>query len=314
MSASTYQAMNEKWMQHIQSDDPVLVKNATDAVNDFIRVRLREDSFFDNIIGPVNIPDSELDRQIHTDKPVKIVDKEPNSPAAISIPFGTLPNNVYIRGPKIGVGFDRIVTPRFTKDINELRTYRGIDIRQVLSDNAIKDLSAEKDGKFIQACISILAPSTGAAGETISETGVIQWQEISGGITRETVAEAKKIMTTTPSRLRPATALINQTTAIEFEKWDRTEVGGDLSEEILKRGWAEREWFGMRFIVTIKNDLVPTNSMYLFAAPAYLGKNYVLDDVTMYIRREFYLLEFFAYMTIGGVIGNTAGVARVDFV
>ncbi len=48
--------------------------------------------------------------------------------AAISIPFSTLPMNLYIRGPRYLVMFDRIVTPRFSKDVGELKTW-GMDIR-----------------------------------------------------------------------------------------------------------------------------------------------------------------------------------------
>lgn len=36
----------------------------------------------------------------------------PIASGAISIPFKTLPTNVYIRGPRYKVMFDRIVTPR----------------------------------------------------------------------------------------------------------------------------------------------------------------------------------------------------------
>ena len=96
------------------------------------------------------ITNDELDRQVDTDKPVKVVDKEPDSPAAVSVPFATLPTNIYIKGPRYRVLFDRILTPRFTKDVDELRTWI-MDIRQVLSDNAIKDMLAEEDSKFLSA-------------------------------------------------------------------------------------------------------------------------------------------------------------------
>ena len=69
--------------------------------------------------------------------------------------------NLYIRGPRYLVMMDRIVTPRFTKDVDELRTWI-MDIRQVLSDNAIKDMLAEEDGKFITAVNTALV----AAGST----------------------------------------------------------------------------------------------------------------------------------------------------
>lgn len=291
------------------SVDRGLEKQAQDAVNEYIRVRMREDGFTRRIIPPVQITNDELDRQVDTDKPVKIVDKEPNSPAAISVPFATLPMNRYIRGPRFRVMFDRIMTPRFTKDIDELRTY-DMDIRQILSDNAIKDMLAEEDGKFILTCNSLL----GAAGSTVSETGTIQHRNISGGVTRDTIAEAMKILPQTPSHLNAATILVNNVTIWDVVKWGRDEVGGDLAQELLQRGFAEREIMGVRWIVTIKRDLVPDGSIYMFAEPKFLGKFFVLEDTTMYIDRKAFMLEFFAYQSAGCAIANVAGVGRANFV
>lgn len=147
-SPSSVQVLNEELFSQLET--PGMEKNALDAVNEFTRVRVREDGFYRKIIPPVQVSNDDLDRQVDTDKPVIVVDKEPGSPAAISIPFATLPINVYIRGPRYRVMFDRIVTPRFVKDIDELRTWQ-MDIRQVLSDNAIKDMLAEEDSKFLTA-------------------------------------------------------------------------------------------------------------------------------------------------------------------
>ena len=304
-----YSQANQIWKDKILSNDSSLQKEAADAAGDYIRMKLREDSFFDQIIPPQMVADSELDIQANTDKPHKVVFKEPNSAAAITIPFGQLPIYEYILGDRVAVGFDRITTPRFTKDIDELRTYRDIDIRQVLSDNALKDLSEEKDGKFLQAAGTVV----GTQNTTVGSSGVIQNVGYASPIGRSAVANAKKVMTTTPSRLRPSCALINQTTAIEFEKWQRPEVGGDLSQDILQNGWAERTWFGTRFIVTIKRNLVPDNVIWWFAAPDYFGRNYILNDVVMDVDRRLALLEYTAYMTIGGVIVNTAAVIRSEF-
>src|SRR5262245_30561030 len=106
-----------------QLDDPGMAKNAADSINEFTRTRVRDDGFARRFMPPLSISNDELDRQMHTDKPVKIVDKEPEIPPAISVPFGTLPTNYYIRGPRYMVGFDRILSPRFTKDMSELRTW-----------------------------------------------------------------------------------------------------------------------------------------------------------------------------------------------
>jgi len=288
--------------------DQGLEKTAQDAVNEYIRVRMREDGFTRRILPPVQITNDELDRQVDTDKPVKIVDKEPQSPAAISVPFATLPMNRYIKGPRFRVMFDRIMTPRFTKDIDELRTY-DMDIRQILSDNSIKDMLAEEDGKFIATVNSIL----GSQGATVPETGTVQWRSIAGGITRDTLAEAMKILPQTPNHLNPATALVNNVTIWDIVKFGRDETGGDLSQELLERGFAERELLGIRWIVTIKRDLVPDGTVFYFAEPKFLGKFYVLEDTTMFIDRKAFMLEFFAYESIGAAIANVAAVARADF-
>lgn len=300
--------LNETLFEKLSSRDPIMEKEAIDAVNDFTRIKMREDGFFRRIMPPIPISNDELDRQVNTDKPVKVVDKEPDSPAAISIPFATLPMNLYIRGNRYLVMLDRIVTPRFTKDVDELRTWI-MDIRQVLSDNAIKDILAEEDGKFITAVDTALV----GAGTTLPTSGVAQYEQISGGITRDTLWEAMKVMPNTPFNLEVHTILVNNITIKEVAKFGRDEMGGDLAVDIMKSGFSEQEFMGVRWIVTIKKDLVETNHMYHFSDPKFIGKHFQLEDTTMYIRREAYMLEFFAYETSGGTIGHTGGLAHVEF-
>ena len=300
--------VNQTFLNKIASKDPVMQKEAQDAIDEYTRLVVREDGFLRRILPPMTITDDKLDRQVDTDKPVKIIDKEPFSPAAISVPFGSLPMNRYIRGPRYRIQFDRILGRKFTKDIEELRTYT-MDIRQILSDNMIKDMLAEEDGKFIVAVNSLLV----GAGSTVPETGAVQWQTITGGITRDTVSEAMKIMPRSSGRWNPATIVINQVSIWDFVKWDRLEAGGDLSQKLLETGFAETKMLGLRWIITIKRDLVPDGTVFMFAEPKALGKLYILEDVTMYVDRRAFMLEFFPYSCLGGAIGNVSGVARADF-
>ena len=148
----------------------------------------------------------------------------------------------------------------------------------------------------------------------VPTSGVSQWQSISGGITRDTVVDAFKIMPRTPSHLEVHTVLINNVTIREITKWGRDEMGGDFSQDLVKNGWSEQEFMNARWIITIKRDLVPDDSIYMFSDPKFIGKSYLLEDTTMYIKREAFMLEFFAYETTGGALGNTSGLARADFV
>lgn len=294
--------------EKLASRDPMLIKQAEDVVNDFTRTKMREDGFWRKIIPPVPISNDQLDRQMETSRPVKIVDREMGSPAAISIGFATLPQNLYIRGERYKVLFDRITTPRFTVDVDDLRTWI-MDIRQVLSDNAIKDMLAEEDGKFLRAVNTALV----GAGLTVPTSGTVQWEILSGGITRDTLADSLKIMPNTPSNLEVHVVLLNNITIKDVMKWTRNEIGGDLAQDIAKNGWTLQKFMGVDWLVTIKKGLVATNTFYHFGDPKFIGKSYTLEDVTMYIRREAYLLEFFAYETLGGSIGWTSGLARADF-
>jgi len=311
MSQNTPAAMsNQAFFDAVMSDDRGMQKQAAENVNEYTRVKMREDGFLRRILPPKPITADDLDIQVDTDKPVVIMEKEPGSPPAISVPFGTNPLGRYIKGSRYRVMFGRIMSEKFYKDVQELMTYR-MDIRQVLSDNSIKDMLTEEDSKWIHATNAALG---GAAGATVTTTGAIQWQEVVGGITRANVAESLKIMPSTSSRLENHCGLINNITIKDFLKWHRDEVGGDLAENFLLNGYAEQQLFGIKFIVTIKQDLVPTDTVFYYAEPKFLGIFMTLEDATMFMDRRAFMVEFFCYETIGAAIGNTAGCARADFV
>lgn len=309
LSQAETKMVNEATFEKLSSRDPMQIKEAVDAVNDFTRTKMREDGFMRQIMPPVPISNDELDRQVSTDKPVKVVDKEPDSPAAITVPFATLPMSLYIRGPRYLVTMNRILTTRFTKDVDELRTWI-MDIRQVLSDNAIKDMLAEEDGKLITAVNAAIV----GAGLTVPTSGVVQHEQIGGGITRDGLWDMLKTMPSTPSHLEVHTVLCNNITIKDVAKFGRTEMGGDLSQDIMRNGWSEQEFQGCRWIITIKTDIVPSNTFFHFSDPKFIGKHYELEQTTLYVRREAYMLEFFAYQTTGATIGHTSGLSRADFI
>ena len=283
-------------------------KVALDMINNYTRLRMREDGFLRKIMPGIPIQNDKLDRALNHEKPIKIIDREPNSPAAISIPFGTLPDTVLIRGSKYIVAFERIVSPRFTKDSGELRTYE-MDIRQIVSDNAVKDMLAEEDGKFIRGV------NTALIGQDMvtAWSQTTQWESLSGGVSRNNWYDSLMIMPRTDAHLMVKKALMNNVTIMQFQKWDRNEAGGDLSEEMLRDGFTMRKLGEVEIYSTIKRSLVPDNSVYFFADDNFIGKHFTLEDTVMYVKREAFMMEFFAYQTSGIGIGHTGGLARADY-
>lgn len=307
-TAEEIKLLNQAFCDKITSDDPGMQKQALDAVIDFTRIRIRETGFYRQVVPMLPITADQLTRRSDSPKPAIVIDREPEGPPAITIGFGTLPQNLYIRADRYWVMFDRITTDRFTADVADLMTWH-MDIRQVISDNAIKDMQTEEDTKFLAAVdYALVGP-----GSAIASSGVAQYEQISGGITRDSWHDSLKILPSTRFHLSAHTILLNNITVLDLCKFDRIEAGGNMAEDVLKQGWTLTELSGRKLVVTIKHELVPTGTMYHFADPKFIGKSYSLQDVTMYVKREAYFLEFFAYETIGGAIGHTGGIARVDF-
>jgi hypothetical protein len=289
--------------------DSGMQKKAEDNVNNWTRYKMRE-AGFTRLILPLKMAKNEdLDRQSDTDENVIVIDRESDSPAAYSVPYATLPMGIYIRTRRYRVTFARIMTPEFNKDVGQLRSY-DIDIRQVFSDNSIKDMSTEEDTRFLATVDQALG---GAADTTSENSGTVQWETIYGGITRDTLEDAFKILPRTPSRLEVAKVLINNLSIREVMKAGRDEMGGDHSQKLFKEGWSEQQFMGVDWIVTIKHELVPEDSMYMFSVPEFMGKFLGLEDTTLYLERKHFMLKFFSYEEVGLTIGNSNSVARADF-
>lgn len=288
---------------------PGMEKRAVDAVNEFTRFRMREEGFWRKIMPPLTITNEQLDRRIEHDKPYKIIDKEPDSPAAMTVPFATLPMFLYIRAPRYPVTFDRIMTRRFQKDVDELRTYH-MDVRQIFSDNSVKDALAEEDSKFLTCVDGCLY----ALDTVVPHTGAVQWQSIHGGVTREGLQDSFKIMPKAPGKLEVNTVLVNNIFIREVLKFGRDEFGGDKSQDLLVNGWSDQEFMRARWLITIKHDLVGDDTQYMFADPSYIGKAFELVPPTMHVKREAFMVDWFIYELVGGAIGNIAGLARADYV
>jgi hypothetical protein len=325
------QVINSQFLEKIASGQ---TQKAAEAATDFTRLTLREEGLLRKVLPPQTITSADLDKQVDTDKPVKIVDKEVNQPLSASVPFGTLPKNWYMRGNRYRIDFARLVTRNYTKDVRELEQY-DYDLREVFKENAIKDMMTAEDVPFFRTVDQIVSsnadPLAAVGNQPSILTGKVQYYDFTNasynpagsaaGFTRSNVVESMKILTKgygsgaqqTPIRLHTETVVMNVNTGLEFAKLDRNTAGGDLSQELFKGGLIVKEWLGRKFIFTIKDDVVADGVAYLFAAPQFVGKFYELDAPTMFIDKRAFMLEFFSYSSIGCSVGNPYAVAKVKF-
>jgi hypothetical protein len=315
METQNVQIINAQILESLNNDDDAtFVKKAQAAATNYTRMQVREDSFAFKILPPEKATDDMLRYDLTEDLAV-VWEREPDSPAAKWVPLQTVPDGEYIKSSRYIIPFARVLTPDFRKDIAELRTTRQ-DIRKILTDNSIKDGLAEIDAKFIKTVESIVFDAP-AAGEPNNISGKVQWMDFKDPLNRDTFSEATKMLPSGNAEgkfiARNYCCLMNEITARDLLKLDRIEVGGDKAQDFFLNGLTTDTIMGIKTLFTIKNHLVPTNWIYFFAEPDFLGKCFYMDDWTMYVKKEAYFISMFSYWMGGFAFGNTAGMALARF-
>jgi hypothetical protein len=294
-------------------------KQAAVSAQQFTRNKLREESFAEKIITPIDISNDELDKAENPELLVKWNDREPDTAPATTVPLGVVPDAVQFFGTRYPSYFTRIVSPKFNKDIDQLRTY-DYDIRAIMLEISTKDIATEIDTRFIERVDSVIGAQNTA--NALNGLGLPQNVTIAGGITRENVAEAFKVIKRLRVPFGPSqpdggeskgVMLMNTVTADDFVKMSRSEVGGDLAQDMFVNGLPSKTLLGVKPIYTIKRDLVPDGVIYLFSSEEFFGKYYRLQPLTVFMKNEAYFLEYFQYMNISMAIGNVKGAVKVQF-
>ena len=229
-----------------------------------IRRKIREEGFARRIIPPSPITNDELDRVVEHDRPVVIEDMEPKSKGAKSISFGDTADTEAYYGNKFVCVFNPITTPEWTKDINELRTYR-MDLRQVITDNSLKDIQTAEDGKFLAGIDTICGAVNGLGlggvaqnFECVPEAGAHAYLWGRDDYT-------KVLSVIENNELNNGVILMNRKTAKQFLKFDRSEIGGDLSQDMFKEGLTALQSATIFGVLTRSRYELPHVQFYVFA-------------------------------------------------
>lgn len=294
----------------LHADDGV-VKKASVATSKATRTQIREEGFQRAIMSFDMITNGDLDYFGDSELPGVWFELEPDSPPARIIPYNDTPNSFTYRAEKYLVVISVVTTEEATKNVNHLRNYKT-DIRQIVNDNMLRDIHTAEDTAFL-AEVDRIVGSPVAIGSSDYESQNVTMT--GAGITRTSMKRAVSFLT--DRQLPVGVFLVNQRTANELLGWKRDEVGGDLAQDLLRKGLKalERfEVFGIPFISTIKNDLVADGVMYQFAPKEFLGNALMLEDITVTIKKEYEMIRMRAQEQVGLTIGNTRGVQRLQFV
>jgi len=264
----------------------------------FIRKKLRQESFFREILPPQKLSDDEINVDENTDLPKKIVEIEPDSHATF-VPFKGTGRRTWFKGPRYSVYFGKIESQHFTKSKFELMTYQN-DIRKILTDNSVKDMADQEDERGYETLDAI-------AGKFPNQV-----LTPSGGLTASNVVEGFKNLI---SRKIPlGKILCTEELYMDALKLPATSVGDRVASRHYDEGLTgEKTLWGHPVVTTIKNDILPNDEMWIFGPQNYLGNFFLLQDATLYIEQRADMIEFWTYSAPGIGIGNTSAVTKIKF-
>lgn len=289
--------INDIFLQTIQNNGDM--QKVASVTSTYIKERVREASFLDAILPPETVTKEELDLHPESDEPMKYMFLQPNAKAKV-VTFRGKPDDRWVEGKKAPVIFERIVSERLKKSEAELLTYRYPIIKEI-EDVCIKEMARVRDKGFIDTCSSIV---NGAASLGITLTA-----NYSGPFGRAAVNEALKVFAT--NEVKPATILVNEADWYDFNAAAAMEESDEVVAEMVRSGYRSDTLMGHKVLVTNKSDVVPPKTVWVFASPEYLGKNWVLAPVRFQIKKDMDIIDMVSWGYFGAGIGNIRGVVKL---
>lgn len=302
--------MNREFIDNVTAAHDGPITKAASWGSEFTRRKVREDDFSGQILPYEDVTNDDLNQRLDSEDPSIICEMESDQFGAVSIAPNDSGETKFFWGDKYLLTFHTNATPVWTKNINKLRTYR-MDLRQVISDNSLRDLSRRKSINFMAYVDEIIGLVDGGRSPI---TGQYQSILYPGGLDRSNMINSIRLLPAT--QLPNGVFLTNYMTFTELLKWDRNQMGGEFAQETVLEGtgaFKTAKFAGVKFIVTLMNDIVPNGSIYEFTQPKFLGRAATLEAPTMYVEKKIDMISFHCREMVGFAIGNMNGIRKVTF-
>jgi hypothetical protein len=303
-------AMNDRYFRTLMdAPDGKLEKQAKPG-GLYIRRRMRERSIVRRLLEFETATESDLVVLPSEELPIMWGQLQNDSPGAVSMTFhDAVENETFWRDTFI-VRFFVISTPEYYKNLWELKTHTH-DTVKALTEDGLLDIEEEEDRRWFTASDDVVGPVNG-----VGDSGYIQ-NFYFGAFSRDHHVDSKYILADRQMPL--GTFVVNQRFMANFEKMDRTEIGGDLSQDLFKQGGdalKDGKIGGVPHLFTSKNHIVPDDVVYHYTTPDYLGLAREYQKPTLYMRKEkrtiFFSIEEIIAITIANVGGVLKGIYQND--
>jgi hypothetical protein len=298
-------------------------------VEPFIRDRLRELSFIDKLIPVQPITPAECQISTKHDTLVKIIFVEPKSSGMV-VNFRANTEAEIIRAGKAEGPFFPIMSKRFEKTEEELLSY-PFGIFKVIEDNVVKDLHEVKDLvgiQHIESCVQAEQyDKNGSAYVKLNATNyatyvkysVVKGQQAQASETDDFVVypilkdDLKALFNLIDGRfLKTEVILIGETDFNSVLTWTIADFGDKVASEVVVSGYKYSTLLGMKYVRTIKTNILRPGNVYSMTDPKFAGVNYVLQSVKFFLKKEVNVLSMQAWYDTGMGFINVAAFAKCE--
>ena len=299
-------------------------------MNAFLLDKMREKCFCDRIIPvqPISASHPQMQRSRFHDTLVFLDHIEPDSQAT-AITYRGQPDVEWVKGPRYEIAPELIASKEYVKTVQELRAY-PYPILRVVEDNIVVDMQGIKDYYFLTFVTSavnqgaVLSAATGqyTAGRKLRGEQAVAafvtagnaFDNAEGEVQRNDLIDLGGIFSN--SKRPKGCLLMNLGDWDKVAKWTIEDLGdekqGSIAFDGLKESRIGAGAEGIKVITTIKNELVLRGDIYMFTPPEYLGRNFVLEEISFWAKKERNKIQFGAQGEHMTGIGNIASIAKLE--
>lgn len=297
----------------------------------YIRDHLREVSFWRQVIPPENVTRADCQRSTNHDTLTKIVDVEPES-RAVAISFRGEPKARLIDAPRAECGFFTISSERFEKYEQELLAYE-MPLTKVMETNSGKDIQEIEDREatiHMEAAVQALQQEqNGGAVTTLNKSAivagtVVEYSIRKGEMARVAAADTNYVWPLQRPDLvnlakildgryhRAQKYLINEADFDDITQWTVEDWGDKVQSETGVEGYKYSTLLGRAFVRTIKSDILRRGNVFVFTAPEFIGKFYILNNTKFYADKVFNKITWQSWEDIAMMIVNVSSIGKIE--
>jgi len=295
--------------------------------------RLREVSFARPILDaqPIGPEDCQISENSDTFTRVEFI--EPQS-RAMSMNFRGDATTRELRADRALMSFYTVASEVFTKTDQELQIYRSIPVSQMVEQNTLKDMQELQDHGFLRHCEmavqSMQQEANGGVVTTLNATALqgasppVEFAIVKGEYARNAANDngtvyplqrpdlisARKLLSA--NRLEGAVALITRPDMDSVDAWTLEDFGSQITGETAVGGYKRNTLGGLKVIVSAKTDILRPGNVYLFTAPQFLGRFYILNKTKFYVDKRFNRISWQAWEDLGMLLMNVNAVKKLE--